>query len=349
MLFILPHPATPSGGHVYNRKLLEPGLVPLEPLYPEPGLTLCALVERIPGGSDGWILWDSLLMDRIAEVATLSKSRRCALLVHYLPSREPLLASAARATLRLREDSAARSLEAFITTGWGLGRELRLRYPGTPVFVCEPGIDPAFTAVRARRFSPHPSKSLNLLTVANLGTAKGHARILTILKNLKDLDWCWHLVGDPDADPTSTQAWLEEVARSGLGKRIRYTGPLSQGELATLMGDMDLFLSASSLESYGMALAEAVATGLPAITTRVGEAERLVRNGVQGYVVDFGDWPRFQDFLRRLLQDPELRERMAQAQPSGPNRTWQETREEFASACRSILALPLTRSKSSPE
>lgn len=346
MRFILPHPVTPSGGHVYNRKVLESpllGILPLVTLHAEPGIPVHALVERMPGSADDWILWDSLFMDCIAEAATLRTSMRHALLVHYLPSRDPLLAPVSRRALRSREDLAARSVEAFIATGRGMGCELRLRYPGKPVFVCEPGIDPAFLAMRARRSrlpARLPARGLNLLTVANLLSAKGHAQILAILKNLQDLEWRWHLVGDPGADPSFTPRWMGEVARSCLSDRIRFTGPLTQDALAAFMEDMDIFLSASSYESYGMALGEAVATGLPSITTRVGEAERLVHDGVQGFVVDFGDWPCFQDFLRRMLEDPALRERMAQAEPTEPTRMWQGTREEFAAVCRSILELP---------
>ena len=346
MLFILPHPTMSSGGHSYNRKVLEPNLLPLEPVYAEPGVPLGELGEGMPGEGDGWILWDSLLMDRMVEAASLRTPRRCALLVHYLPSRDPLLATAARTALRSREDSAARCAEAFIATGLGMGRELRLRYPGTPIFVCEPGIDPAFRAARAHPARlPQPS-CLNLVTVANLVPSKGHARILAILQHLQDLEWRWHLVGDANADPSFTRDWLEEVAHSGLGERIHLTGSLSQDELVTFLGGMDIFVSASHLESYGMALAEAVATGLPALTTRVGEADRLVRDGVQGFVVDFGAWGHFQDLLRRMLEDPALRQRMAQAPPSEPTRTWQATREELAAACRAILALPLSGSRS---
>ncbi|MCK7574561.1 MAG: glycosyltransferase [Chromatiales bacterium] len=64
---------------------------------------------------------------------------------------------------------------------------------------------------------------------------------------------------------------------------------------------MDVFVSASLFESYGMALAEAVAAGLPTVTTDVGEAARIVRHQKTGLVAPVGEPEQYLVLLRQLL------------------------------------------------
>jgi glycosyltransferase involved in cell wall biosynthesis len=72
------------------------------------------------------------------------------------------------------------------------------------------------------------------------------------------------------------------------------------------MASMDLFVSYSAFESYGMALAEAAAMGLPILTTGVGEAERLVK-GNNGLIIPLERPDVFAQAITQLLTDEPYR------------------------------------------
>ncbi len=104
-----------------------------------------------------------------------------------------------------------------------------------------------------------------LLTVGTLTDKKGHAYLLDALGLLGDgqrLD----VVGDGEL-----RARLEARARDlGLAERVTFRGELPKQEVAALMRAADLFVLPSTHETFGCVLIEAMASGLPAVATRVG-------------------------------------------------------------------------------
>jgi glycosyltransferase involved in cell wall biosynthesis len=62
-----------------------------------------------------------------------------------------------------------------------------------------------------------------------------------------------------------------------------------------------------------MAVLEAMAAGLPIITTPVGALPGLIEDGVNGFLIQPGDYRALADRIVRLLEDPSLRATMAQA------------------------------------
>jgi len=66
-------------------------------------------------------------------------------------------------------------------------------------------------------------------------------------------------------------------------------------------------------EGYGMAIAEAMAFGLPVISTTAGAIPDLVDDGMTGLLVEPGDWKKASRYLRELFTDDSLRRRLSQA------------------------------------
>jgi glycosyltransferase involved in cell wall biosynthesis len=93
---------------------------------------------------------------------------------------------------------------------------------------------------------------------------------------------------------------------------VRLLGERTPQELQALMLRSDLFVLASAFEGYGMALAEAIAQGLPAVATRTGAAADLVGEHA-GVLVEPGDGTALTSALRMVLQDPARREACAAA------------------------------------
>ena len=112
------------------------------------------------------------------------------------------------------------------------------------------------------------------------------------------------LVGDGPMRPT-----LEAEAPD----TCVFTGTVRGEELARLFASADIFVFPSETETFGNAVIEAQAAGIPVVVTDKGAARELVVDGVTGFVADARQPARFGDRLSRLLRDPELRSRMGRA------------------------------------
>jgi glycosyltransferase involved in cell wall biosynthesis len=66
----------------------------------------------------------------------------------------------------------------------------------------------------------------------------------------------------------------------------------------------DVFVHASSMEGFGLVVADAVAVGLPVVATRVGSIPEIVIDGVDGYLVEYGDAKAFASAIVTALSGP---------------------------------------------
>lgn len=98
-----------------------------------------------------------------------------------------------------------------------------------------------------------------------------------------------------------------------LGESATFTGFLRGEELARLYASCDVFVFPSTTDTLGRAVAEAQASGLPAVVCGVGGPRECIRPGVSGFVADPGDEEAFFSKIELLLEDPRLRERMGRA------------------------------------
>ena len=119
----------------------------------------------------------------------------------------------------------------------------------------------------------------------------------------------------PDADDAFSAAfgrdcaqnasYTEEIRaliqRSHLQDAVIVHGSMPQQALFELLPQCDLYLSASSYESYSMATAEAVAHGLPVLAYATGAIGDWIEDGVNGRLIDLGQPEQFFQALRRLL------------------------------------------------
>lgn len=113
-------------------------------------------------------------------------------------------------------------------------------------------------------------------------------------------------------------ALLGEVNRfvkvHGLEDSVRVIGFVQQPQLPAYCSMADLFVLPSLYDAFPVAVHEAMACGLPVITTdMVGVAPDLVKDGVNGFVVRAGDEEALFGAMQRALQDDKRRARMAEA------------------------------------
>jgi glycosyltransferase involved in cell wall biosynthesis len=76
---------------------------------------------------------------------------------------------------------------------------------------------------------------------------------------------------------------------------------------------LDVLAHASSFEAFGYVFVEALSSGVPVVTTRVGGTDELISNGVTGYVCDPWEPSAFAEYLKLLVEDPHLRSAMSAA------------------------------------
>ena len=102
------------------------------------------------------------------------------------------------------------------------------------------------------------------------------------------------------------------VERRDLQRFVEVHEWLGPAERDRLLASADAFVLPSYLEGLPMSLLEAMAWGLPVITTAVGSIPEHVRNGVQGLLVQPGDVSELAGAIERIVMDDSLRVRMGE-------------------------------------
>ena len=125
------------------------------------------------------------------------------------------------------------------------------------------------TATRAAR-------DVRLLCVATVTPRKGHAVLLEALAELRDRRWHLTCAGSTTRDAATFAALEHQIDRLALRARVSFLGDLDADALEREYERADLFVLASYLEGYGMALAEAVARGVPVVSTTAGAIPETV-------------------------------------------------------------------------
>jgi glycosyltransferase involved in cell wall biosynthesis len=120
------------------------------------------------------------------------------------------------------------------------------------------------------------------------------------------------LVGEGGGDMHDCEAALREFVRQqGLGARVRFTGAVANVE--DWLRAADLFVFPTENEAFGLSLVEAMACGLPAITTAVGGIKDFVQEDRNAWVVAAGDPAGLAAAIRSLLDSPLHAARLGRA------------------------------------
>ncbi|HEX9619528.1 MAG TPA: glycosyltransferase [Polyangiaceae bacterium] len=315
----------PSGGTLYNRALvaaLEAAAVPVRVL------DLDAARSSL-GGGDGASVWvDSLYLAAVPELHRRVRRGRLGLLLHYLPSLlEP---SPAGPWSRLSElERRALSLaDAVLVTS----RTMRAAMQQVGV---EPErllvVEPASSFTFAASLPPAAVSGVRAVLVAHLFFAKRVEPLLLALAAQLKPDDRFHLcvVGDVGADPACGARALKAAARPELAGRVQFAGVVPPAAVAERLQASNLFVSASAMESYGMALAEARRTGLPIVACAGGNVVEHVTAEAGGELVR--DVPALARACLRLSRDPnEHAERLRRARRARtPPRLWSTAASDF--------------------
>ena len=114
------------------------------------------------------------------------------------------------------------------------------------------------------------------------------------------------LVGGGEAE----EELKRQSAETGLGDRIHFAGTLSGDDLVSAYAGADLFVFASTSETQGMVVLEAMAAGQPVVAVSAPGVRDVVTDGKNGFMVPEGDEEAFAARVVEILKDDALRARL---------------------------------------
>ncbi len=145
--------------------------------------------------------------------------------------------------------------------------------------------------------------------VARLSAEKGHLVMVEALGLLRraGITATADIVG-PDSP---MRAMMEDLAaRRGVSEQLVFHGALSPADVADVLGRADLFCLPTFAEGLPIVIMEAMARGVPVVTTYISGIPELARNGETALVVPAGDPEALAAAIRRLVEDPDLVQRL---------------------------------------
>ncbi len=174
--------------------------------------------------------------------------------------------------------------------------------------LCRLGVDAAQFAppTLAREAGP-----VRLLSVGRLTPAKGQWLLVQACAALQQAQVAFELtvVGD-GPDRAALQA---AVTRHGLQGRVRFTGSLNQTQVRAELARADVFVLPSLAEGIPVVLMEAMASGVPCVSSPVNGIPELIEHDRNGLLATPGDVAALTRQLRRVIENAALRQRLATA------------------------------------
>jgi glycosyltransferase involved in cell wall biosynthesis len=325
--FVMPggvdDPAAPSGGNAYDRRvrLDLPGFgwqvdkLTVPGAWPRPGdadrAELARTLRRLPDGAV--VLLDGIVACGVPEIVVPEAERLAlAVLVHLPLGDERGLGPSVAADLDARERTVLRAVPAVIATSDWAVRRLVSHHGLAPerVHSAAPGADIAPLASGTDGVS-------RLLCVAAVTPRKGQHRLVEALAEVTDLPWSCVCVGGLGHDPEYVTRLRELIRKYGIQGRLTLAGPQAGAELDASYAAADLMVLTSYAETYGMAVTEALARGIPVLATDVGGLpEALGRapdGGVPGILVPPEDPAALARELRGWFGEADVRRRLKAA------------------------------------
>lgn len=173
------------------------------------------------------------------------------------------------------------------------------------------GIDPQRFTQRALPHVRAPGAPFEILCIGRLTPAKGQHLLLEAVAALRSQQRAVRVrIVGAGIDDASLRRHAQALA---LGDAAVFEGAVDQDRILGFYASADCFCLPSFAEGIPVVLMEAMAVGLPCVTTQVHGIPELIRDGVDGLLVAPSNVPALVAALARLIDDPPLAERLARA------------------------------------
>jgi glycosyltransferase involved in cell wall biosynthesis len=302
---------TKTGGYGYDREIVA-GLKArgwsvqihsLPGLYPAPSDVDRESASRVLGAlpAGALVLVDGLAFGALPAEAARHRSRlRLVALVHHPLGHETGIDALTSLRLFASERQALASARgAIVTSSRTVSAVESLGVSRDRIDVVEPGTHPAPVARGSH------GGVLEMLCVASLVPRKGHDTLFNGLEHLLALgvaDWHLTCVGRTERGSEYGAELIRRIGDPLLAGRVTAVGELAGAALHAAYDRADLFVLPTHYEGYGMAVAEALARGIPVVSTPTGAIAELVGKSA-GVLIPPGDPFALASALQALLLD----------------------------------------------
>jgi D-inositol-3-phosphate glycosyltransferase len=192
-------------------------------------------------------------------------------------------------------------------------------WPRRRTFVVHPGVPQLDSAERdgvaLRRELGIPESRTVLGVVGRLERGKGQDRFIRMLRELRSRGHDVHgLVVGGDAyglSPDYAAGLAPLVKELGVEPYVTLTGQVE--DIPSYLGVTDILISPSVAESFGIAIIEAMAAGVPVVAVRAHGPNEIIEAGRTGLLVDSGAPESIAEGAASLIEDRDLRERFSAA------------------------------------
>lgn len=333
-----------TGGYIYDARMVEAlrqqghtvEVVSLSGCFPaaddEAAEQLAAALSALPENAS--VVIDGLAMGALPDVIVQHAKRlTMTALVHHPLGDEQGLSEVEQQHFHRSELTALAAVSRIIVTSRFTQRRLQALadHYAMPlkarVDVVEPGVEAAPPCA-----APVPGEPIRLLCVATLVPRKGQDLLVRALAGVPSSTWqCDCYGGSRDAAFADRVQQLINTHR--LEANIQLHGECDEATLTQAYQNAHALVLPSWYEGYGMVVTEALARGLPVITTTGGALDETLPEGA-GLKVAPGDVAALQQALSRFCSDADLRAELragAMATREMLN-DWQEAGSAFAQA-----------------
>ncbi len=333
----------PTGGSRYDRAIVnglrERGVAvkvaELDGEFPAADQTAQQATKNaltaIPDGSR--VIVDGLVLAALPDLFSDHTTRLAIVaLVHHPIADETGLSEAQQDEYQGQEARALTQVDGVIATSQFTANRLgEMGLFHGRIEVVEPGCERQAIAAGAT------DQALQLLCLGSLIPRKGQHILIEALATLTDLPWQCHCVGSPQLNPTYAGQLQAMINQYGLQHRLKLAGVLDSQALEQVFHRSDIFVLPSLYEGYGMVITEAIARGLPIVTTTAGALPQTLPPEA-GIGVTPDDANALAQALATLIDNAGAREQLKSGALEARERLidWPETVDHFQQAAEAL-------------
>ncbi|MFT6044231.1 MAG: glycosyltransferase involved in cell wall biosynthesis [Porticoccaceae bacterium] len=175
---------------------------------------------------------------------------------------------------------------------------------GPRVLTIQNSINPLYAEGGSER------NSNQLLFLGRIGTRKGAYDLIRALKDVKEHYPKVRLLMGGDGEIDQAKSLVKELS---LEDNVEFIGWVKGGHKNKLLFESSMFILPSYNEGMPMSILEALAAGLPVISTTIGGIPEQVTDGVEGFLIEPGDVEMLSERIQTLLGSSDLRAQMSSA------------------------------------
>lgn len=182
-----------------------------------------------------------------------------------------------------------------------------------------------------------PSAVPVLISVGGLVPRKGFHRVIELLPQLRIQfpELMYLIVGGPSPEGNNLKQLEQQVEALGLSDCVRFMGAVKPDDLPPLLSAADVFVLATSNEGWANVFLEAMACGLPVVSTDVGGNREVVSDPTLGIITPFGDQNALAVAINQALKTTWDRDHIRQY---AQKNSWDERVERLCAHFSSIAS-----------